>query len=66
MPERNVLLCLPPNYCFHYRQVKSFSELIIRENLSFQWRTFARMDPGFTREVLDSAKKAEANELVYG
>jgi radical SAM superfamily enzyme YgiQ (UPF0313 family) len=47
-------------------QMKRLSDRIIREGLDFSWWCFARLEPGFTLEVLRLAKRAGCQNVVYG
>jgi radical SAM superfamily enzyme YgiQ (UPF0313 family) len=48
------------------RQLKEFSQGVIREGLTFSWRSFARLDEGFTPEVLTLAKEAGCESILFG
>jgi radical SAM superfamily enzyme YgiQ (UPF0313 family) len=47
-------------------QLKAFSEHIIQEKLKFGWKSMARMDAGFTKDILEKARSAGCDLLVFG
>jgi radical SAM superfamily enzyme YgiQ (UPF0313 family) len=47
-------------------QLKELSENILREKLDFSWWCFARLDSGFTKDVIKLAKSAGCHTIDFG